>query len=58
MSSIIRFSRLIRQKAPTGRDTRFTSTWRDAAGRSYGLNGPTERLIATVAQSASTYRAL
>lgn len=58
MSSIRRFARLVRVPAPRVQNTRFTSTWRDAAGHGYGLNGPTERLITTVANCAGTYRAL
>lgn len=56
MTSIRQFSKLMRNQTPVSRDTRFASAWRDAAGRSNGLSGPSERLIETVAQSAASHR--
>lgn len=57
MSSFNQFTReLSRRQAPVARDTRFTTAWRDATGRSYGISGPTERLISTVSKSSGTYR--
>jgi hypothetical protein len=56
MSSITRFAHLVRRPIPVGRDTRFASTWRDAAGRGNGVSAPTERLLNTVAASVATHK--
>ena len=52
MSTLFRFTHLVRHPLPHSRDTSFGAAWRPAAGRADGLTGPTERLIETVAASA------
>ena len=52
MSSLFRFAHLVRRPQPNHRDMRFTSTWRDVAGRGNGLTGPTQSVMTAVATEA------
>jgi len=52
MSSLLRFAHLVRQPRPNNRDMRFTSTWRQVAGRGNGLTGPTQGVMTAVAIEA------